>query len=126
MPNRVAERINQQKRLHEYLLHRKLMETDPSYKEDYERKNQDTMPVMYVDDTTRGRPVIIVGGRGMWYKDMRDLALRLKEKPDPAKELSGQRNVKADTAAAIDRYKRRLVGTRSFHIKNNPCFREEW
>lgn len=124
VPNHVAERINQQKRLIAYVKHRERMKKDPEYRADYERRMRDTKPLMYMDTDTRNRPVIVVGGKGMWYNDMKDLAQRLKEKPDPAKELP-RRDVKADVATAIDRRLRGSRGTTVFHIKNNPCRSEE-
>lgn len=124
VPTHVADRINQQKRLIAYVKHRELMKKDAAYRESYEQKIRDTKPMMYVDTDTRNRPVIVVGGKGMWYHDMKDLAQRLKEKPDAAKELP-QRDVKADVATAIDRRLRGSRGTTVFHIKNNPCRSEE-
>ena len=124
VPNHVAERINQQKRLRDYVRHNERMKKDPEYRAEYERKHKDTKPVFYMDTDTRNRPVMVVGGRGMWYKDLQELALRLKEKPDPAKELP-RKNVKADVAMAVDRRIRASRGTTVFHIKNNPCVKEE-
>ena len=124
VPNHVAERIGVQKRLIEYVKHRERMKKDPEYKADYERTHKDTKPVFFEDTDTRGRPVIVVGGRGMWYNDMKDLAQRLKEKPEPAKEIP-KRNVKADVAEALERRKRADRGTTVFHIKQNPLSEEK-
>ena len=124
VPNHIAERIHAQKRLIEYVKHRERMKKDPAYRADYELKHKDTKPLYFEDTDTRGRPVIVVGGRSMWYNDMKDTAQRLKEKPDPAKEIP-HRDVKADVAAAIDRRLRGNTGTRTFHIKQNPCYKEE-
>ena len=126
VPNHIAERIQTHKRMVALAKHRVLMERDPAYREDYERKQRDTKPIMYVDTTTRGRPVIIAGGRGMWYLDAKDLAQRLKEKPDPAKdpEVAGKRNFRADMSTAIDRRLRAMKNARTFHIKSNPCYKE--
>lgn len=124
VPNHIAERIQAQKKMLEYAKHRRRMETDAAYREEYEKTHKDTKPVFYMDTSTHGRPVMVVGGKGMWYLDMVELAQRLKEKPNPANEL-GKRDVKNDVATAVDRRLRQNTGTRTFHIKNNPCFTEE-
>lgn len=124
LPNHIAERIGAQKRLIEYVKHRERMKKDAGYREDYENAHKDTKPVFFEDTDTRNRPVIVVGGKGMWYKDMQDLAKRLKEKPDPAQELP-KRDVKADVAMAIERRKRADRGTTVFHMRGTPRSPEE-
>lgn len=99
---------------------------DPNYQEEQERKRKDTKPAVFQDKSDPRRPVFIFGGKGMWYNDMREKALRLKEKPDPKDDPSrGQkRNPKEDLYVATDRAKRRQRGTRVFHMRNNPLAKE--
>lgn len=48
-----------------------------------ERSKRDTKPLMYMDTSDPSRPVMVVGGGGMWYEDMKEKAKRLKEKSNP-------------------------------------------
>lgn len=103
------------------------LKNDPGYQEEQERKKKDTKPLFYQDTSERHRPVIIVGGGGMWYQDLKEKALRLKERPNPAQDYSSglhDRNVREDLWVAVDRRKRVVRGTRTFHIRNNPVARE--
>ena len=128
VPTWVAEQIQRGKRILAKTIHEQRLRDDEDYRASWEAKLKNTKPVMYVDQSTDGRPVIIVGGRGMWYEDMKEKAKRLLEKPAPGKDPAfghENRNVKADMAMAIDRRKRASVGLKVFHIANNPCYKEE-
>jgi hypothetical protein len=105
--------------------HEQLMRGDPAYREEHERKLRNTKPVYYLDTSSHRRPVLVVGGRGMWYEDMKEKAERLKEKPNPGQDphFGMVRDVKADVSVAIDRRQRSDRGTRVFHIANNPLAR---
>ncbi|MCC6191384.1 MAG: hypothetical protein IT318_20365 [Anaerolineales bacterium] len=106
----------------------KRREADPAYQEERDRKLKDTKPVMYADTRDRHRPVLVVGGGGMWREDMKEKALRLLEKPNPARDpemgMHG-RNLREDVWTATDRRRRALRGARTFHIKNNPVSQKE-
>ena len=122
VPTWYAEKIAFQKKVIAKLKHRDMMAKNPAYRYEYEQKLKDTKPVFYMDRSTPHRPVLIVGGKGMWYQDMVEKAQRLKEKPNPANdpEMMSKRNVKEDMSVAIDRRQRNERGTRVFHISNNP------
>lgn len=100
--------------------------SQPGYQEEQDKRRKDTKPAVHVDLSDPHRPVIIFGGKGMWYEDMKEKVNRLREKPDPKLDPSRPRhNPKEDVAVALDRRKRRARGTSVFHIKNNPLSREE-
>ena len=128
VPTWVAEQITRGKRIIAKTVHEERLKTDPEYRAEWEAKLKNTKPMMYVDTSTDGRPVIIVGGRGMWYEDMKEKAKRLLEKPRPSADPEfgfEKRDIKADTAMAVDRKLRADKGVKVFHIANNPCYKTE-
>lgn len=121
VPTWYAEKIEANNRL----IRQMKLEKDPAYRAEQERLKHDTKPVYYMDTSDRHRPVMIVGGRGMWYEDMKDKAKRLKEKPDPKGDPQlPKRDPRADLSAAIDRRLRRQRGIKVIHIRNNPLAKE--
>ena len=125
VPGWYAERIAFQKKLIAQLRHKKLLQTDAAYREEWERKRKDTKPLFYQNRSDPNRPIIVVGGGGMWFKDMQEKAERLREKPNPALDPENKRDPKVDVADALDRRLRADRGARTFHIKNNPVAEEK-
>ena len=59
---------------------------NPDYVERTDRSLRDTKPDFYVNRDNPNRVVIAVGAGEVFREDLKDLTMRVKEKPDPAKD----------------------------------------
>ena len=99
---------------------------DSSRQATLDRELKDTKPDFFVDKSVPGRPIIAVGAQRLWRDDLRELALRTLEKPNPIPALGRGKGILND----IDRYAEynKMVHhgfPRVFHISNNPLARKE-
>ena len=127
LPTWVAENLWEKRRQEVIqMAKQKRLEADPGYQYERERSRKDAKPLVFRDGRTdTHRPVIIVGGGGMWYEDMKDMARRAREKPNPKDDpYRVRRDPKVDVAESLDRRYRQSRGTRTFHIPNNPLVKE--
>ena len=129
VPSWVAARLYEKRRREiEAMAQEARDRKDAGYVFEQERAKQDTKPLLYQDTSERHRPVLVVGGGGLWYQDAKEKALRLKEKPNPASDPDlgmTKRNVKEDLYVALDRHTRRAGGVRTFIMLNNPIAAED-
>lgn len=58
---------------------------DPAFIEAQNKALQDTKPDVYVDRSVPGRTVFAVGAGVHWREDLREIAKRTLERPDPRK-----------------------------------------
>lgn len=88
------------------------------YKEDERRRAKDTKPDFIVDKSVPGRTVIVVGAGQEWNEDLKDLARRTLEKPDPRKnpKLSHRDTIMNDYDTAMWLGKRYPTRKRNFQI----------
>ena len=95
--------------------------------EDRDHELRDTKPDFYVDKSVPGRMVITVGAGELFREDLKDMARRTLEKPDPRKNpaLSKRDRIMNDLDSRDWAIKRARKGVyKSFSIPNNPLNKE--
>lgn len=100
----------------------------PQAIEDHEHDLRDTKPDFYVDKSVPGRVVVTVGAGELFREDLKDMARRTLEKPDPRKnpKLSKRDRIMNDLDTrdfAINRARKGVY--KSFAVTNNPLAKEK-
>ncbi len=134
VPSWYADRVERQQARAEFegrghriameLAEKERRKKDTAFQEDQNRSLRNTKPVAYMDDSDPDRPVMVVGAGTEWREDLRELAFRTKEKPDPKKNPIHRERAdilnRLDMMAEANKW-RKTGRSAVWHITNNPC-----
>lgn len=96
---------------------------DPAFQEEVNHKLRDTKPDFIVDKSVPGRDVFVVGAGVHWREDLRDMAKRTLERPDPRKNprLSKRDRIYNDLDTASWLSKRLPTAKKNFYFNLKGC-----